>query len=197
MMKARNLLIVVSLLVIATLAFADDVDRRTALGLHFGTSSGNGYSMRWINGNRGLQCTFGAYTAGSNNNVDYDYDYYGQSELYSTTAEGRRAALELAANYLHTLDEFPNGMLYIMAGGSCRYIQKRMFEVDIVNHQVDWESERSYQKRELRWTIGAGPGFEIGYGSKFRLALEMPLTYNWKNDIIMYIPQVGIYYYFR
>ena len=107
------------------------------------------------------------------------------------------SSITLYASNLHTLDEFPNGKLYIMAGGSCRYIQKRMFEVDIVNHQVDWESERSYQKRELRWTIGAGPGFEIGYGSKFRLALEMPLTYNWKNDIIMYIPQVGIYYYFR
>lgn len=197
MMKARYLLTVVSLLLISTLAFADDFDRHTALGLHFGTSAGNGYSMRWINGDQGLQCTFGAITTGSNKNVHYQDDYHWGNANHTATVEGRRTALEFAANYLHTLDEFPNGKLYIMAGGSCRYIQKRMFEVDIVNHQVDWESERSYQKRELRWTIGAGPGFEIGYGSKFRLALEMPLTYNWKNDIIMYIPQVGIYYYFR
>ena len=199
-MKARNLLIVVSLLVIATLAFADDVDRRTALGLHFGTSSGNGYSMRWINGNHGLQCTFGAITTGSNKKVDYvDYedDYHWGSANYTATVEGRRTALEFAANYLHTLDEYPNGKLYIMAGGSCRYIQKRMFEVDVINHHVDWESERTYLKRQLRWTIGAGPGFEIGYNSKLRFALEVPLTYNWKDEIVMYIPQAGIYYYFR
>ncbi|HQH50521.1 MAG TPA: hypothetical protein PLA08_03860 [Candidatus Cloacimonadota bacterium] len=194
-MKARYLLIMVSLLVISTLAFAYDVDSRTALGLHFGTSSGNGYSMRWMKGDRGLQCTFGAYTAGSNDNVDY---YDDDSYLVSIrTAEGRRTSLELAANYLHTLDEFPNGLLYIMAGGSFKYFQKRMFEVDVNNHQIDWDSERSYLKRQLRWTIGAGPGFEIGYGSNFRFALEVPLTYNWKDEIVMYIPQAGIYYYFR
>ena len=194
-MKARYLLIMVSLLVISTLAFAYDVDSRTALGLHFGTSSGNGYSMRWMKGDRGLQCTFGAYTAGSNDNVD---DYDDDSYLVSIrTAEGRRTSLELAANYLHTLDEFPNGLLYIMAGGSFKYFQKRMFEVDVNNHQIDWDSERSYLKRQLRWTIGAGPGFEIGYGSNFRFALEVPLTYNWKDEIVMYIPQAGIYYYFR
>lgn len=196
-MKARHLLTVVSLLLISTLAFADDFDRRTALGLHFGTSAGNGYSMRWINGDQGLQCTFGAITTGSNKNVDYEDDYYWGSGSYTTTAEGRRTALEFAANYLHTLDEYPNGKLYIMAGGSCRYIQKRMFKVDVINNQTNWDTERSYLKQELRWTIGAGPGFEIGYNSKFRFALEVPLTYNWKDEIVMYIPQAGIYYYFR
>ena len=196
-MKARYLLIVVSLLLISTLAFADDTDRHTALGLHFGTSAGNGYSMRWINGDQGLQCTFGAITTGSNKNVDYEDDYYWGSGSYTTTAEGRRTALEFATNYLHTLDEYHNGKLYIMAGGSLKYVQKRMFKVDVINNQTDWSTERSYLKQELRWTIGAGPGFEIGYNSKFRFALEVPLTYNWKDEIVMYIPQAGIYYYFR
>jgi hypothetical protein len=34
-------------------------------------------------------------------------------------------------------------------------------------------------------------------GKNFRVALELPITYNWEQRIVMYIPQIGFYYYFK
>jgi len=41
----------------------------------------------------------------------------------------------------------------------------------------------------------------MGYIAKselpFSLAMELPITFNWKKEVVMYIPQVGVYYYFK
>jgi len=42
-----------------------------------------------------------------------------------------------------------------------------------------------------------GLGFEIKLGKTFVWAIEMPITLNQKGDVMMYIPQSGLYYYFK
>jgi hypothetical protein len=33
--------------------------------------------------------------------------------------------------------------------------------------------------------------------NRFHVSVELPITFNHKDDLVMYIPALGIYYYFR
>ncbi|MDD3524801.1 MAG: hypothetical protein PHQ41_08935, partial [Candidatus Cloacimonetes bacterium] len=121
----------------------------------------------------------------------------------------------LGLNYIYTLDKFDvfrqkdHGRLYVMAGGSYEYYRQNTFSKDY--HWVQAADSTDYDHYEPlndfdpiktstlehRWTAGAGLGVELGFGKNFRVALELPVTYNWEKRIVMYMPQIGLYYYFK
>jgi hypothetical protein len=189
---------------------AEPYNTKAGLGLHFGTSSGNGYSMRLCGKKHGVQFTIGAYTTG-NNNPSFDtqmyfYDASSQDSVITYERNGREKSFTGAINYLLFLDDFKTGRLYLMMGGAYTYNERKVFSMDYRRDSVYGNSyyynvipdtDKNWIKAENRWTVGIGPGFDFSLGKKFRLSFEVPLTYNFKDEIVMYIPQVGLYYYFK
>ena len=196
----------------AALLSAERLNSQAAIGFHAGTSTGIGYAMRWMGPIHGAQVTFGAYTLGKKQPSfvefdDWDNEYAGEDTI-NIVYNGRRAAINIGLNYLYNLDEFGAGRVYIMAGGTYQYFQQKKFSQDFVLQPYDGThyynfytpqpgTEENWLKKEHRWTFGAGPGFEWALSKQFRIAIELPITYNWEHDIVMWIPQGGIYYYFK
>ncbi|HOY85767.1 MAG TPA: hypothetical protein PLQ80_10790 [Candidatus Syntrophosphaera sp.] len=236
-MKIKFSLVLAVLLLLALALSAQDFLSKTAVGIHAGTQSGVGYSMRFMGEKHGLQATFGAGTWGSDNvyfptrfyywydDGNYDDYWYGdlepgeedepQDTLVTLTENGRYNVANLGLNYIYTLDKFDvfkqkdHGRLYVMAGGSYQYYRQNIYTKDYhwvtVDDTLDYDhyapvddSDPLRESRlEHRWTAGAGLGVELAFGKNFRVALELPITYNWEQRIVMYIPQIGLYYYFK
>ena len=162
--------------------------------------------MRWMGPKLGLQATLGAYTSGSND-VKFNETYYDINDEYTDNEitinkKGRSTSGTVALNGLIMLDHFNRGRLYIMAGGSYTYHRERVYSSRYIrsnydNYNLVPNSKTSTRKTENRWTAGIGPGIELGLSRHFRIAFEVPITYNYDDEIIMYIPQVGFYYYFN
>ncbi len=135
--------------------------------------------------------------------------------LVTITENGRLNIANIGLNYIHILDKFDvlkqkdHGRLYVMAGGSYQYYRQTVFSKDY--HWVEAVDSLDYSHYEPvndndpirdsvlehRWTAGVGLGVELGFGKNFRVALELPITYDWEQRIVMYIPQIGLYYYFK
>ncbi len=132
------------------------------------------------------------FHAGTSTGVGYAMRWMGPEvgvqATFGAYAINESSAINFAVNGMGILDEFRYGRIYIMAGGMVKYYHHDKYE------------DPYYPEEEInenRWCVGVGPGLEWILSKQFRLALEIPITYNWKNDIIMYIPQGGIYYYFK
>ncbi|MBW6513935.1 MAG: hypothetical protein K0B87_04160 [Candidatus Syntrophosphaera sp.] len=215
-MPNKNLLLLTVFMLLALALSAEIQNSRTAIGVHAGTQSSSGYAMRWMDGLNGLQLTVGAYTRGSDEirfpTQYYDWDSWDESDsLITVKKNGREASGNMGLNYIRTIDEFRNGRFYVFAGGYYKYFQRKQYTQDyslvtvsdtIYNDSYHYYipvagTEDSELKVQHRWAVGAGPGFELYLGKQFRLALELPITYNWKHDIAMWYIQGGIYYYFK
>jgi len=94
---------------------------------------------------------------------------------------GGESNFNAGLNIIGVLNEFPLGRFYTTAGGSYRYYSNQ-YDLNEVNN---------------RWTVGAGLGVELIPYKNFRIALEIPITYNWKGDLVMWYPMAGIYYYLK
>lgn len=156
----------------------------SAMGLHFGTSTGNGYGIRHWNAQNGYQVVISAYAYGSKNP---HYDIYDFDKDYK---DARRQAGELGLNYLWDLQRTRDYHFYIMSGGSYKLQKVKRFYKPNSGRSPEWV-------RDDKWSVGAGPGFEWKLAERFHMSIELPITYNQKDDIIMYIPALGIYYYFK
>ncbi len=208
-MRSINILAIILVALICLPLFAGNSKSSTSIGFHAGTITGTGYAMRWMDQKAGYQITFGGYTFG-NNDVYFPEEYYdwdsesGNESQITLEEQGRESAINIGFNYLHMLDHFESGRLYVMAGGSYKYYQQKFFTMDYSQtgsnssyYEVIEGSRHERYRVEHRWTLGAGPGLEFELGNNFRFSAELPITYNWENDIVMWIPQAGIYYYFK
>lgn len=218
-MIRKNLIALLLLLSLSAWLGAVTYNSSSAFGVHFGTSTASGYSMRWMGPKNGLQATLGAYTTGSSEpnfspttggywDEETDPDWVPDDSLITVERGGRTSAISGGINYIHVLDNFKGGRFYILAGGSYKYHQQKVFSNDYLWGVSPWDSayycynlvddsEKSHYEIEHRWTVGAGPGIEIALSKQVRFSVELPLTYNWKNNIVMWVPQVGLYYYFK
>ncbi|MCB5251772.1 MAG: outer membrane beta-barrel protein [Candidatus Cloacimonadaceae bacterium] len=138
----------------------------TAMGLHFGTSTGNGYSIRKWGDINAYQFTLSAYTSGKRD----------------SESNPRKNSISLGANYLWGLHQSEKYRFYLMSGMS--------YTVRRVKEDSTWKSDD-------RWTVGFGPGFEFEFSDRFHVCIEVPMTYNHKDEMIPYIPSGGFYYYFK
>lgn len=206
-MKSRYLLILIMALLCTGLLAQYRGSR--SLGIQFGTSSGSGYVMRWIGETHGLQATLGASTSGDNdvkfpeNLWEEDVETAAQSVNYER--KGRKTSLTAGLNYIYILDESAKTRFFIALGGSYKIAREKIFArrynritSTYYEYELDYTVPMSEEihKKDV-WTVGAGPGFEFVLDRHFRFTIDLPITYNSDEEIVMYIPQVGLHYYFR
>ncbi|MDZ4183003.1 MAG: hypothetical protein U1B83_09015, partial [Candidatus Cloacimonadaceae bacterium] len=149
----------------------------------------------------------GAFTMGSNNVkfADRIYRYEEEAAETNITVEktGKEVKFNFGANYIHTLDDFGSGRLFIMAGGAYGYHQKRTFSKRYLRegngnyYSAIAGTETDKTTTDNNWVLGIGPGVELNLGRMFAFSFELPLTIDQDSDIVMHIPQIGIYYYFK
>ncbi len=210
MRKTLQLLIIITLCLSGgTLLSAKAVvnpDSTQALGLHFGNVSGNGLSYRRFFDKWGIQAVFGGYSTGSNT---YDFvertippgDY--NDPVYVMNDMGKKYVLNLGLSGIYPLKKTELFTFYVTGGFSWDYSNRKNYKQDFLQPHPDsvyyYQDGDVYSKRVVRsyLNIGAGPGMEIKLGPYFKLAAEIPVTYTGKHEFIMYVPQVGIYYYFK
>ncbi len=234
-MNKKHILTLGLLLGLSLALFAQVPLSKNAVGLHLGSQSGTGYSMRFFGPKQGLQVTLGALTWGNDNvyfpekqyywydddtefgwsagGYYYDGDLVPPDTLLTMTQKGRLDKINLGLNHILVLDTFnvfgykDHGRLYLMTGGAYEFHRQTKFSKDYRWVEGDAENSPYFEKvdnsapiqdskPEHRWTAGLGLGVDIAISKNFRGALEFPITYNWDNRI-SYIPQIGIYYYFK
>ncbi|MDD4308787.1 MAG: hypothetical protein PHO32_00235 [Candidatus Cloacimonetes bacterium] len=203
----KRILILVALLAIMGLWVNLSAEISRGLGLHFGTVSANGFSYRQINGNNGIQATVGAITLGDNQ-TDLYYYYYGNhggAQNITVTDDGRRMNLNLGINYIRSLANKPAGRFYIFGGASLLYSRVKQFKQDYTLVSTDYDDHyqavagstiRHSWENRANYYVGTGLGFELNLGKSFKWAIELPITLNEDGDIMMYIPQSGLYFVF-
>ena len=62
----------------------------------------------------------------------------------------------------------------------------------ILDHpeRKEWDNKYAYY-------FGFGLGFDFDIGQNFHWVLELPITIDEDSEIVMYIPQTGLYYFFK
>jgi hypothetical protein len=176
----RMLMIVLFLCGLAALSAIEKYN--TAMGLHFGETTGNGYSIRNWGDTNAYQITFAAYATGDRN-PEYDhYDFTG-----TDYRNARKNSISLGVNYLWGLLNAERYNFYLISGMSYTFRSVKRY----------YAPSDSKWVRDDRWAVGAGPGFEFEVSDRFHVCIEIPMKYNHKDDITMYIPSGGFYYYFK
>lgn len=214
MKTIRNISLVALLILFAVTLSAKKYNEARSIGIHFGTSSGSGYAMRWMGEQLGYQLTLGAHTGGSNKVVfrdhytDYDANYTPDVTGHiRRKLTGRSIKATIGLNSIYVLDHFNKGRLYLIGGGALTTGRKKVYSArykltyagpnsSSYDRVVD-EPIRSEMVNIYDWIVGVGPGVEMSLTRHFRVAFEVPITYNHKGELVMYIPQIGIYYYFK
>ena len=207
-MKTR-LLVLSVLILLAALPLSAQYRESRSLGIQFGSSSGSGYVMRWIGDTHGLQATLGASTYGSNDVKFPTTLWQDELEASGNTADyvrrGRRTSLTAGLNYIYILDQSPKTRFFIAMGGAYKIGREKQFtrrynlSSGSYNQYVLDESVPELEEtvNTDKWTVGAGPGFEFTLDRHFKFTIDLPITLSSDDEIIMYIPQVGLHYYFR
>jgi hypothetical protein len=171
----------------------------------FGVHSGNGYAWRYMTDKHGFQIVLGGYTSGNNNNHFSNtlpaYNYNPPSPV-TDTHNGRKYYVNIGANYIKPLKRTQFTLFYLHAGANWNYSDQRKY----TQHYTYNSSFDNYYKVgnptvshniSSYVNIGAGPGFELTLGKYVKFAVELPVTYTGKDEFLMYIPQAGLYYYFK
>jgi len=206
----KKLLVIALLLFVACLSQGQtqnskpkEESRNTGLGFHFGTISGNGFSYRKYYDKGGLQVTLGGLTSGSKEIDNSVYGNYNGASTITITENGRKTKINSAINYVRTLDTNQVGRFYIVAGGSLLSSFIRQYEIDYQMVKGDHytiikdQPERKKWDSEYTYYVGFGLGFDFDMGQNFHCTVELPLTIDEDSEIRMYIPQAGIYYFFK
>ena len=203
-MKRLHWLLILLVFVCISSLSAEESNNTRGLGMHFGTVSGNGYSYRVFNNDLGFQLTFGAYQYGNNTPKFSDtvYSYDGTSSI-SITKKGKKTLGSFGVNALSVLTKTDVNRFYLQFGFSYLVDRTDKYTQDyssVPNKSTYYilDGEKTHTvKNSDEWTIGIGPGLEIGGNNNLRMAIELPITYNQSQELIMYIPQIGLYYYFK
>ena len=205
-MRIKYIIFIMVIIGLSVSLWAQDINNKNALGFHFGSSTGSGYAMRWMGEKYGLQATLGGYTRGDNDVFFSNTEYVNSDEsIIRIKEDGRDTSVIGGCNLIYILDYYKRGRFYLMGGGSYKFFYQTVYTMD---YQLTQSTYNDYytvipgtRKRDHeiqhRWTVGLGPGFDFSFAKKFCVAFELPITYNWKHDLISYVPQIGVYYYFK
>jgi hypothetical protein len=201
-MKMRN---VVLILLISFMAQVIVAKPTRGLGLHFGTVSANGFSYRQFYADKGFQVTAGAISLDDDEVFFFtpSAEEYNNAPRVTLSEDGRRVNTNLGLNYLFSLASNPTGRFYVFGGASTiisrvKRISQEFYLNNANYYMVDLSKPRttSWENR-YSYYVGMGLGFELNLGRNFVWAIEMPITLNDDGDVMMYIPQSGLYYYFK
>jgi opacity protein-like surface antigen len=216
MKRVLSVLVIMGLLSFAVNAFAadkipadnNDFNHRQGFGVHFGNVSGNGYAWRYIGEPLGIQLVVGGLTAGDNHHNLNDGIYVYDSPYLNNivrSANGRKYNFNVGANLILPLRQSSGAMFYLHGGVNWKYSDQQKYSRE---YEYDTSIDENYNyhaitdvstshKVKSYYNIGVGPGVELQAGKYFKLVLELPITYTGDEEFIMYIPQAGLYYYFK
>lgn len=121
------------------------------------------------------------YLSSSGYSMRFFKDGAGIQGTIGAYATKKESAFNLGINGIAVLDEFSKGRFYVIGGGSIR----------------NYSNKTVVGEEKNRWTLGAGLGLEWILSKNLRVSLELPITWNWKDEIIMWIPMGGLYYYLK
>lgn len=182
-------------------------DSLQAFGLHFGNVSGNGFAYRYFLEKVGFQAVLGGYSSGNNTYNLPDQIVFTSASVpepqYTRKDKGRKYNLNLGLNAIYPLKRTDIFTFYLTGGMCWKYFNNKYFNRDYVESQpgsLTYNAQTEvYDSREVKSYVnfGFGPGVEIEAAKFFKLSIELPITYTGKHEFIMYVPSVGIYYYFR
>ncbi len=197
------------LLAAGALMAADDGN---GLGFAAGQLSGIGFSYRHLAERYGFQITFGVLSLKENGDSrpqtvrgEYDPSKFippVDTNPYSYNARDFHANVGLMLmQVLHTAKR---SRLYVFTGLSWRRTVNTYVEQYYGYRIIDsstWEygpvgKEKKRSDVETTGYVGAGIGMEFKITENIRIALEWPLTYSSEGDLVMYIPQAGLHYFF-
>jgi hypothetical protein len=208
-------LVVAGLLLLTVNAFAaeektiyKDGNSTQGFGIHFGNVSGNGYAYRYIGRDLGIQLVVGGLTDGNNHHsFAEEISEYGDSSPLTLmrTQKGRRYNFNIGGNFILPLRRTTGSMFYLHAGANWKYSDQKIFSQYYDYDHSEYGTNTYYPTDQIYTThkvksyfnVGAGPGVELMAGKYFKLSLELPVTYTGDDEFIMYIPQAGLYYYFK
>ena len=204
----------VSLIIIILLALsmltAEEKELEYGLGFSGGLISGSGFSFRKLNDDFGYQINLGALMDNSSECDDcFPENYHGEwiedDDSFTDYSYGNTTHANLGINIYKPLHNGKRSKLYLLAGTAGYFFREKISEQDYTYNDIDSLWVQTGQRRDATETeftlnLGAGFGFDYKLSENIKLNLEWPLVFSFPEDdmrIYMYIPQVGIHYYFK
>jgi hypothetical protein len=199
--------IIIALCCTSASLFAETVkevnaDSTQALGLQVGIVSGYGIGYRYFftegsMKNFGIQGVLGGYSSGNNDTSFRPQD----AELHGTdlidSDPGKKYYLNIGLSGIYILKKTSLFNFYLAGGMDWVYETKKTYyqEYDAADAEIGDPYAKTKTKNLL--SMGVGPGAELKLGRYFKISVDLPITYTGSHELIMYIPQVGVYYYFK
>jgi hypothetical protein len=198
-MKGNKVLL--SVLLFTSLAWGQEGKMLSkAIGFAGGLISGSGFSYRKIDEKGGYQINGGLVGWNRNETLPAESDLWYSDYVVTEYAWNMYINGNVGVNLYKTLRKAEKSTLYLLCG-SAIYIDAE--EETSRKHQYGHyiSPEKNTWDTNLQVNAGAGFGFEYHITENIHLALEWPLTLSIGGEtdfqIIMYIPQGGIHYYFE
>jgi len=207
----KKIYLILSILLTIFLLSAEVKDLEYGLGFSAGMISGSGFSFRKLSDDFGYQVNLGALMDRSSGCDDCFPDEYERqlraddNEDFTDNSKGSTIHANLGFNLYKPLHNGKYTRLYLLAGTAAYFSQEKVSKQDYTYNDVDsvWVKtgkQRDHFDNDLTVNIGAGFGIDYKLIDNIRLSLEWPLVLCFPEDemkIIMYIPQIGIHYYFK
>jgi len=205
----KKIIILIALLTFALLLTAEE-NLRHGLGFTGGMISGSGFSYRQMNEIYGFQFAFGAITIGDNDDIDFedeydDYWWHDTGSNHIMEDEGIFYHTNFGASYYKFLHKGKKSTFYFLVGAAT-YMNFGKVEEQVYQYNDDdeiWEplgEPTEENEVNIRANVGFGIGIDYKLTDNIHLNLDWPLVFSKSDenlDIIMYVPQAGIHYYFK
>lgn len=212
MVKRIGILIIL----MATVMCAQEAkDFSKAIGFSAGLTSGSGFSYRKLDHIGGFQINGGILTQRGNGSLmeEQPYEIYywdpDTSLIYTDYNWDMTVSGSFGYNHYKTLRRTNNSTLYLLAGGAVYFRSEheisrdfKYSQIDSSKYQIKYISdEKSEWIHDGTINLGAGFGIEYNITDNIRISLDWPLVFSLSTDsdfqIIMYVPQGSIHYYFK
>ena len=208
-------LIIIIIILTFFMALSAEENLRHGLGFTGGMISGSGFSYRQMNENYGFQFAIGAITLGDMDDVEMESSMPG--EVWTDTTQTHTETIEdegifyhtnLGASYYKFLHKGEKSVFYALIGAALYTNFGTITEQDYVytyNENTGmWDSAigtaTENEEITLRTNFGIGIGIDYKLTENIHINLDWPFVYSRCEDdfdLIMYIPQAGIHYYFK
>ncbi|RPH99943.1 MAG: hypothetical protein EHM72_10610 [Calditrichaeota bacterium] len=184
-------------------------ESHNGLGFAVGQLSGIGFSYRHLPKENGFQVSFGVLSLHREDGTDIYYEHndddrgnqYAQSMFQSE--RGRESHANVGVLVFRVLHDAKRSRFYALAGVSFFYAsteysdqEYRMGEEGMYYYEPYGNPVKRVERENTLYG-GLGIGIEVKFTTNIRAALEWPLTYSSKGDLVMYYPQVGLHYFFK
>ena len=182
------------------------------LGFAAGMPAGIGFSYRSVGEHWGYQIS-GGVISNTWGHDDYRYEitstWWGDdvdtSQVYHWSYHDRNTDGNLGLLFIRPLHRTSRSMFYgfLGLGGflSINEITRQdwhyVIEDDSTVVYREIGDEYAADEIYVTWYLGAGIGIQWNLTENIRISAEMPVTVTNEKNVYMYVPQIGVHYYFR